>query len=65
MVDASFKVPDERQWKPWEERIVETMEFKETLNSPMDVDGILDSLKGRGFDVEESTDPGRFVCNWV
>lgn len=35
------------------------------MDTKVDVEALKISLRSRGFDVEISTDPGRFVCNWT
>ncbi|KAG0554182.1 hypothetical protein M758_12G074200 [Ceratodon purpureus] len=64
--EATFRCPDELGWQPQREPIVPddgaTSFIRETTFPVRD---IVTSLKNGGFDVMESYDAGRFVCNYV
>eukprot|EP01084_Bolivina_argentea_P080380 145618_1 len=65
---ANFKgCPDELGWAPFNEMIVkenENIYHEYCTQLPVDVLTVL-MAKKRGYDVEKSTDPGRYVCNWI
>jgi len=64
--EATFRCPDELGWQPQREPIVledgPTSFIRETTIPVRDIVG---HLKKEGFDVMESYDAGRFVCNYV
>jgi pyroglutamyl-peptidase len=65
---ASFRVSDERGWTPQDILIDNTYEnasTDDTLHSSLNIQSLVEYLKAQGYDVEESYDPGRFVCNWL
>jgi len=64
--EATFRCPDELGWQPQREPIVPedgpTSFIRETT---MQVRDLVGQLKSEGYDVMESYDAGRFVCNYV
>ncbi|CAH8361490.1 unnamed protein product [Eruca vesicaria subsp. sativa] len=64
--EAHFRCPDQLGWQPQRLPIVvedgSILKAKETSCS---TESIFNSLKNRGFDVVQSDDAGRFVCNYV
>jgi pyroglutamyl-peptidase len=65
--EATFRCPDELGWQPQREPIVPDdgpISFIRETTVP--VRDVVSALKTRGgFDVMESYDAGRFVCNYV
>jgi hypothetical protein len=65
-LDATFRVCDERGWKPELQPIIPECGGIESFSlSSFDVELIQKNLLEKGFEVDVSTDPGRFVCNWL
>lgn len=60
---ADFRCADQRGWQPVKEKIVS--QASDSLCSALPVDALVAALQAEKFNVETSTDPGRFVCNWV
>lgn len=61
---ADFRCPDQRGYQPVDQPIV--AENKEpSLSCCIDLRGAGEALLERGFPVELSTDPGRFICNYI
>lgn len=64
--EADFRVADERGWSPVKQLIVpEDKTLDHSLACPLPLQKIRDELVKLGYPVELSTDPGRFVCNWI
>ena len=64
--EATFTCPDESGWAPIKIPIDgEHTDLKTMCQTNLRLNHILDRLINQGFDVEISTDAGRFVCNWV
>lgn len=64
--EATFSCPDEAGWAPIKTPIDgEHTDLNTVCRTSLRLDHILDRLTEKGFDVEISTDAGRFVCNWV
>jgi len=62
--EATFRGPDECGWQPDEECVNKEKEFGSNLTCKLDIPKILERLGDR-YEVNASSDPGRFVCNWV
>lgn len=63
---ANFRCPDERGWAPSNQTIIPTdgpVENPRTTKLPLD--DFAKTLTDENFTVAVSTDPGRFVCNWI
>ncbi|KAF8082805.1 hypothetical protein N665_0807s0014 [Sinapis alba] len=64
--EAHFRCPDQLGWQPQRLPIVfedgSILKAKETSCS---TESIFNLLKNKGFDVVQSDDAGRFVCNYV
>lgn len=64
--EATFRCADERNWRACEQPIdSEEGPVTHTRHTTLEVDGIVGRLADKGHRVFASTDPGRFVCNWV
>lgn len=61
--EGSFRVPDVRGWQPQGTCIDECEALGSCHTTIVDVDSVAEELCVRGFDVEVSTDPGRYICN--
>ena len=63
---ADFRCPDQRGWTPQREPIVGADQCAATdLCTALNVDGLCGVLGADGWKVCVSTDPGRFVCNFI
>jgi len=61
---ADFRCPDQRGCQPLDQPIAS--ENKEpSLPCCINLEGAAEALKAKGYSVELSTDPGRFVCNYI
>mmetsp|Transcript_16009 Transcript_16009/g.36932 ORF Transcript_16009/g.36932 Transcript_16009/m.36932 type:complete len:237 (-) Transcript_16009:3342-4052(-) len=65
--DATFRVPDQKGLQPQNECIIskDACEHGKCFNTTLDVNRLCEDLKARGEPVVVSTDPGRFVCNYI
>lgn len=61
----TFRVPDQSGYQPDMVSIDENQLFDAPLSSDLDVVGLCQELALEKWDVELSTDPGRFLCNYV
>ncbi|KAG1673962.1 hypothetical protein FOA52_015718 [Chlamydomonas sp. UWO 241] len=62
---ACFRCPDERGWQPQASCIDEALPLDYPVACPLPLERIHVNLLGSGFRVELSSDPGRFVCNYL
>ncbi|KAJ0397263.1 hypothetical protein ATCC90586_008868 [Pythium insidiosum] len=60
---ADFRIPDERGWVAKQEVIASGE--AESLSTQLPLDDMLEKLKGHTDLVDISTDPGRYICNFV
>jgi len=60
---ADFRVPDQQGWSPKGEEIV--TENQRILQTSLPINNIFHSIRLYGQPVYISSDPGRFVCNWI
>eukprot|EP01103_Thecamoeba_quadrilineata_P012471 TRINITY_DN3220_c1_g1_i1.p1 TRINITY_DN3220_c1_g1~~TRINITY_DN3220_c1_g1_i1.p1 ORF type:complete len:161 (-),score=26.16 TRINITY_DN3220_c1_g1_i1:262-744(-) len=60
--EADFSCPDEREWQPIEQKIVTNS--AQSLKTDLPVTEIHASLSQK-YNVALSTDPGRFLCNFI
>lgn len=63
--EATFRVADERGWEPTEECIDGEGKLGHKLSTALPVSNLCAKLRKKGFVVDVSKDPGRFVCNWI
>eukprot|EP01121_Diplochlamys_sp_Union-15-3_P017003 TRINITY_DN590_c0_g1_i1.p1 TRINITY_DN590_c0_g1~~TRINITY_DN590_c0_g1_i1.p1 ORF type:complete len:235 (+),score=32.84 TRINITY_DN590_c0_g1_i1:88-792(+) len=64
--EANFGSPDQRGWSPNCQPIIKKYgDTSQCLKTKLPVDFICSALKSKGYDVETSTDPGRFLCNYI
>jgi hypothetical protein len=57
---------DERGWEPSHQPIISSnTDLTHSLKSRLNLKNAANSLTAKGFQVILSTDPGRFVCNWI
>ncbi|KAG2318726.1 hypothetical protein Bca52824_011939 [Brassica carinata] len=64
--EAHFRCPDQLGWQPQRIPIVvEDGSITKAKETSCSSESILKLLKNKGFDVVESDDAGRFVCNYV
>jgi pyrrolidone-carboxylate peptidase len=64
-IDATFKIPDTSGYCAQRENIVQEMEFDAKLTCKLDVGKLCDELGDAGYQVQVSSDPGRYICNWI
>lgn len=60
---ADFRIPDVRGWQPRGEQIVGAAEPQ--LYTSLPLLEILGEMHDRGVDCAISTDPGRYICNYI
>ena len=63
--NKDFRIPDSSGKQPEKEPIDASMELDASLMTDFNVTDIKKKLSGRGFDVEVSDDPGRYICNYI
>ncbi|EOA38498.1 hypothetical protein CARUB_v10010266mg [Capsella rubella] len=64
--EAHFRCPDELGWQPQRLPIVvEDGSISKAKESSCSTESIFELLKKKGFEVVQSDDAGRFVCNYV
>jgi len=63
--EAKFRIADERGWEPKDECIVADEKKGARLQTSLPLSSLCSNLKKKGYRVEVSRDPGRFVCNWL
>jgi len=61
--EAHFRLPDNRGWQPQHQFILQ-QETKSQLQTSVDVEKISQELSIK-HSARPSTDPGRYVCNWI
>ena len=66
--DASFRIPDERNYQPNRTKIVTTARFGKCFRTPIDVASLRRSMNSLSSQLTTKTvvsrNPGRFVCNY-
>lgn len=60
---ADFRIPDERGWVASNETILEAKQDSFTTSLPLEE--MLETLQKLNPAAEISTDPGRYICNYV
>lgn len=63
--NMTFRVPDQSNYKPDMVCINDNQNFDESLSSDLDVIGLCQQLVADNWNVKVSSDPGRFLCNYV
>lgn len=64
--EATFTVPDEHGWSPILQPIDPSYGgIRETRRTHLPLDALVHNLRQEYYDVDVSTDAGRFVCNWL
>ena len=69
--NATFRVPDEQGYQPMKQCIIKGLDFESCLSSRLDIPELVQVTNATvstetGVDrSRESTDPGRFVCNYA
>ena len=63
--NMTFRVPDQRGFSPDLACILPSKEFNSTLSSDLDMHKFCDELKSDKWGVEVSSDPGRYLCNYI
>jgi len=61
----TFRVPDMAGYQPVGELISGQHEFEACLKTCLPVEFICSQLAAEEFNVRESDDPGRYLCNYV
>ncbi|WVY98855.1 hypothetical protein V8G54_031006 [Vigna mungo] len=64
--EATFRCPDETQWKPLKEPVVSSDgPITRIRKTTLPVEELTKILTSKGYNVMTSDDAGRFVCNYV
>lgn len=63
--NMTFRVPDEQGFQPVDECIDLSRTFDMTSTSQLPLAQVNSTLQGEGYPVVISTDPGRYLCNYV
>lgn len=64
--EATFSCPDEAGWTPIRVPIDSlNSDITAISRTSLDIPSLVSELSQQGFNVQSSTDAGRFVCNWV
>jgi pyroglutamyl-peptidase len=63
--NMTFRVPDQSNYQPDMACINENQDFDAPLSSDLDVVGLCEQLVADKWNVKVSSDPGRFLCNYV
>lgn len=63
--NMNFRVPDESGFCPSDELIDTECSLDQPLGTELDVDKIVSELRADGLPFVVSTDPGRFICNYI
>ena len=63
--NMNFRVPDESGFCPSDELIDRECTLDQLLGTELDVDKIVAELQADGLPFVVSTDPGRFICNYI
>jgi len=62
--EAKFRCPDQRGYQPVSEAIIPE-NTEPCIKSNVNVDLLANELSKKGFSVQTSEDPGRFLCNYI
>ncbi|EGG18280.1 hypothetical protein DFA_03774 [Cavenderia fasciculata] len=62
---ANFANPDEAGWTALNEAINDTCQIHNSIETNLPTNQLVNSLAGKKHKVQESTDPGRFICNYI
>lgn len=64
---ATFRIPDVRGYRPFNESIFEEEQYAACLRTSLDVEHLAQVMTERfpSIATKVSTDPGRYVCNYV
>ena len=62
---ANFRVPDEQGWMAKAEALDSNVAYDSPCCTTLDLKSITADLKAKGFLVDISNDPGRYICNFV
>lgn len=63
--EANFSVPDEGNWQPRKQKIIEANELTHQYNTTIPIDILIQKLKKKKFKPAISDDAGRFICNYT
>ena len=61
----SFRSPDQSGYQPQQTPIANTLNFDECCSSDLNIELLCSDLQHQHFNVTISTDPGRYLCNYV
>jgi len=62
--EKNFRIPDQRGAQPQHEAIDDKAKIP-SIQTNIDLDSLCNDLSNLGFQTETSTDPGRFLCNYI
>lgn len=65
--EATFRIPDQQGYRPRNISIIEAEEYQKCLRTSLDVNRLAQEMSHRFPYISTmiSTDPGRYVCNYV
>lgn len=63
--NKNFGIPDNIGYQPINEKISPDLDLESPLKTNVDVVSLLSSVNQEGFASEPSTNPGRYLCNYV
>ena len=61
----TFRSPDQSGYQPHDLPIANTMNFDECCTTDLNIETLCSELQSQHFNVSVSTDPGRYLCNYV
>lgn len=62
---ADFGIPDERGWIACQEKISLECDLNHPICTTLDTERLLEVLQKNKVLIDASTDPGRYICNYV
>lgn len=63
--NMTFRVPDQSGFTPEFAKISDIAAFESPLESCVNIPSLCDELKSDQWNVEVSSDPGRYLCNYI
>lgn len=61
----TFRSPDQSGYQPQQAPIVESLNFDECCTTDINIELLKSDLQQQHFNVTISTNPGRYLCNYV
>lgn len=63
--NKTFRIPDNLGYQPQNEKITQEHQLDHPLHTPVNIPTLLEDAIHHGFAWEKSTDPGRYLCNYI